>query len=50
MAPYTLVKDHRTGLEKGNVEGVLNGSIDEFIHEFLMRRATGRLDRDAGIA
>jgi peptide chain release factor 2 len=50
MAPYTLVKDHRTGLEKGNVEGVLNGSIDEFIHEFLMRRATGRVGRDTGIA
>jgi len=48
MAPYTLVKDHRTGLEKGNVEGVLNGAIDEFIHEFLMRRATGGLSKDAG--
>ena len=46
MAPYTLVKDHRTGLEKGNVDGVLNGSIDEFIHEYLMRRATGGISED----
>jgi peptide chain release factor 2 len=42
MAPYTLVKDHRTGFEKGNVDAVLDGAIDEFIHEYLMRRATGR--------
>ncbi len=46
MAPYTLVKDHRTGLEKGNVDAVLNGSIDDFIHEYLMRRATGGLRGD----
>ena len=31
MHPYTMVKDHRTGLEKGNVQGVLDGDIDEFI-------------------
>lgn len=43
MAPYTLVKDHRTGLERGNADAVLNGSIDDFIHEYLMRRATGRV-------
>ena len=46
MAPYTLVKDHRTGLEKGNVDGVLDGAIDAFIHEYLMRRATGRMDNE----
>ena len=46
MAPYTLVKDHRTGLEKGNVDAVMNGSIDDFIHEYLMRRATGGLRDD----
>jgi peptide chain release factor 2 len=42
MAPYTLVKDHRTNFEKGNVDAVLDGAIDDFIHEYLMRRATGR--------
>jgi peptide chain release factor 2 len=29
--PYTLVKDHRTNVQKGNVEAVLNGNIDDFI-------------------
>ena len=29
--PYTLVKDHRTGIETGNVSGVLEGDLDNFI-------------------
>ncbi|WP_197415918.1 peptide chain release factor 2 [Parvimonas sp. KA00067] len=33
--PYTLVKDHRTGYETGNVESVINGNIDEFINQYL---------------
>ena len=35
MHPYTLVKDHRTNFEKGNVQAVLDGDIDEFITEYL---------------
>jgi peptide chain release factor 2 len=31
LHPYKLVKDHRTGVEKSNIEAVLKGSIDEFI-------------------
>ena len=31
LAPYRLVKDHRTGVEKGNVDPVLDGELDEFI-------------------
>ncbi|NLG67223.1 MAG: peptide chain release factor 2 [Actinobacteria bacterium] len=45
LAPYTLVKDHRTNLERGNVEGVLNGAIDDFIREYLVQRATGKLGK-----
>ena len=33
--PYTLVKDHRTGVEIGNVQAVMNGGIDPFIEAYL---------------
>ena len=36
MQPYKLVKDVRTGYETSNVEGVMNGEIDEFLKAFLM--------------
>ncbi|MGQ9602963.1 MAG: peptide chain release factor 2 [bacterium] len=35
LQPYTLVKDHRTGVETGNVESVLDGDIDLFIEAYL---------------
>ena len=35
--PYTLVKDHRTGVEIGNVESVMNGDINEFISAYLKK-------------
>lgn len=35
FCPYTLVKDHRTGFEIGNVQKVMDGYIDEFIYEYL---------------
>jgi peptide chain release factor 2 len=35
FCPYTLVKDHRTGYEEGNVDKVMNGGIDEFISAYL---------------
>jgi peptide chain release factor 2 len=33
--PYTLVKDHRTGVETGDVQGVMAGKIDRFLQAFL---------------
>lgn len=35
FCPYTLVKDHRTNYEIGNVQAVMDGKIDEFIYEYL---------------
>jgi len=35
FCPYTLVKDHRTGYEEGNVGAVMDGSLDEFIFSYL---------------
>ncbi len=37
--PYTMVKDHRTGLETGNVQAVMDGEIDEFIEAYLKAAA-----------
>ena len=38
LAPYQLVKDTRTKLERGNVEAVLGGDIDDFIKAYLLAR------------
>ena len=35
FCPYTLVKDHRTNFEIGNVQAVMDGKIDDFIYEYL---------------
>ena len=35
MQPYTMVKDHRTGEESGNVQSVLDGNLDPFIEAML---------------
>ncbi len=35
FCPYTMVKDHRTNYEVGNVEAVMNGEIDDFMENYL---------------
>lgn len=36
--PYTLVKDHRTNHETGNIQAVMDGDLDEFIYAYLVQQ------------
>ena len=45
--PYTLVKDHRTKFEVGNVQAVMDGAIDPFITEYLKHGGVAPGDRPA---
>ncbi len=40
--PYSMVRDERTNLKLGNVQGVLDGDLDQLIRAELLRRAAGR--------
>jgi len=42
MQPYRLVKDHRTSVEKGNVDAVMDGDLDEFIEAYLLHQLNNR--------
>lgn len=44
MQPYTMVKDHRTSEESGNVDAVMDGSIDQFITAYLKWLALSKKD------
>ena len=40
LQPYQLVKDHRTNVETGNAQGVLDGDVDTFVWPYLQARRT----------
>jgi len=46
LAPYRLIKDHRTKLGVGDVDRVLDGDLDELMHAWLVYRHTGKLAGD----
>jgi peptide chain release factor 2 len=43
LHPYQLVKDHRTDVEVGNTQSVLDGGIDGFVHAYLLAKAAGKV-------
>ena len=48
LAPYRLIKDHRTKLSVGDVDRVLDGDIEPFIHAYLVFRKTGKTFGESG--
>ena len=44
LHPYQMVKDLRTGHETGNTQAVLDGDLDDFVHEYLIWRSQGGRD------
>ena len=46
LQPYTMVKDHRTSEESGNVDAVLDGAIDPFINAYLRSLSTSNQDSE----
>ncbi len=46
LAPYRLIKDHRTKLGVGDVDRVLDGDLSELIHAYLVFRKTGKTAAD----
>ncbi len=44
--PYTLVKDHRTSFEMGNIDAVMDGDIDGFINAYLKNQSLGALNNE----
>ncbi|MDQ7786949.1 MAG: hypothetical protein RDU01_05025, partial [Thermodesulfovibrionales bacterium] len=38
LQPYRIVKDHRSDIETGNVDAVLEGEIDNFIKSYLKKK------------
>jgi peptide chain release factor 2 len=47
MQPYQMIKDHRTKVEVGDVNRVLDGDVDGFIKTYLMKKANGTLGAPA---
>jgi peptide chain release factor 2 len=47
LQPYQMIKDHRTKVEVGDVNRILDGDLDQFIKVYLMQKASGTLGTGA---
>lgn len=47
LAPYRMIKDHRTKASIGDVDRVLDGDLDELMHAWLVYKKTGKLAGDS---
>ncbi len=47
LQPYQMIKDHRTKLQVGDVQRMLDGDLDQFIKTYLMQKASGTLGAGA---
>jgi peptide chain release factor 2 len=47
LAPYRMIKDHRTKFSVGDVDRALDGDIDSFMHSWLVFKKTGKTASDA---
>jgi peptide chain release factor 2 len=45
LHPYRMVKDHRTKVEEGNVDRILDGDLDALIKAYLMQKASDTLGK-----
>jgi len=45
LQPYQMAKDHRTGIEKGDIGSVLDGDLEPFIEAYLRQQAAGELEQ-----
>ena len=43
LQPYQMIKDHRTKMEVGDVNRILDGELDPFIKTYLLKKASGTL-------
>jgi peptide chain release factor 2 len=48
LQPYQMIKDHRTKVQRGDVDKVLDGDLNEFIKVYLMQKASGTLGQASG--
>jgi peptide chain release factor 2 len=48
LAPYRMIKDHRTKLSIGDVDRVLDGDLEALIHAYLVWKKTGKVAGDGG--